>query len=162
MTRTAKNTSATTNVILLILDGFGDNPNAKDNAIAQARTPNLDALRRDCPNTSINASEHYVGLPDGQMGNSEVGHLNIGAGRIVFQDFERINNSIANGQFFKHAALVSCLQNLKANNKALHIFGLLSDGGVHSHIDHILTMLEMAAQQGLYSRVFRWSRHAAN
>jgi 2,3-bisphosphoglycerate-independent phosphoglycerate mutase len=142
-----------TNVVLLILDGFGHNPDTKDNAIAQARTPNLDALKRDFPNTTINASEHYVGLPDGQMGNSEVGHLNIGAGRIVFQDFERINNSIASGEFFKHAALVNCLQNLKANNKALHIFGLLSDGGVHSHIDHILTMLTMAAQQGL-SKVY--------
>ena len=153
MTSLSKNAPATTNVILLILDGFGENPSAKDNAIAQASTPNLDTLKRDCPNTSINASEHYVGLPNGQMGNSEVGHLNIGAGRIVFQDFERINNAIASGDFFKHTALISCLQNLKANNKALHIFGLLSDGGVHSHIDHILTMLQMAAQQGL-SKVY--------
>lgn len=138
-----------TNVILLILDGFGHREAIENNAIAQARTPHLDALKRDFPNTTINASEHYVGLPDGQMGNSEVGHLNIGAGRIVFQDFERINNSIANGEFFQHKALVNCLQNLIANNKALHIFGLLSDGGVHSHIDHILTMLTMAAQLGL-------------
>ena len=141
--------SQITPVILLILDGFGHNEDAADNAIAQASTPNLDALKRQFPNTLINASEHYVGLPDGQMGNSEVGHLNMGAGRIVFQDFERINNSIASGEFFKHAALVEALQNLKANNKALHIFGLLSDGGVHSHIDHILTMLQMAASQGL-------------
>lgn len=142
-----------TPVILLILDGFGHNEDAENNAIAQAHTPNLDALKLAHPNTLINASEHYVGLPDGQMGNSEVGHLNMGAGRIVFQDFERINNSIASGEFFKHAALVTTLQNLKANNKALHIFGLLSDGGVHSHIDHIFTLLEMAAQQGL-SRVY--------
>ena len=142
-----------TPVILLILDGFGHNEDAADNAIAQARTPNLDALKLAYPHTLINASEHYVGLPDGQMGNSEVGHLNMGAGRIVFQDFERINNSIASGEFFKHAALVKALQNLKASNKALHIFGLLSDGGVHSHIDHILTMLTMAAQQGL-SKVY--------
>ena len=138
-----------TNVVLLILDGFGHREAAENNAIAQARTPHLDALKAQFPNTTINASEHYVGLPDGQMGNSEVGHLNIGAGRIVFQDFERINNSIANGEFFQHKALVTALQNLKTNNKALHIFGLLSDGGVHSHIDHILTMLTMAAQQGL-------------
>ena len=138
-----------TPVILLILDGFGYSDVVTDNAVAQANTPNLDALNRKFPHMLINASEHYVGLPDGQMGNSEVGHLNIGAGRIVFQDFERINNSIASGEFFKHAALVKALQNLKANNKALHIFGLLSDGGVHSHIDHILSMLEMAAQQGL-------------
>ena len=138
-----------TNVVLLILDGFGHREAIENNAIAQARTPHLDALKAQFPNTTINASEHYVGLPDGQMGNSEVGHLNIGAGRIVFQDFERINNSIASGEFFQHKALVKCMQNLKANNKALHIFGLLSDGGVHSHIDHILTMLTMAAQQGL-------------
>jgi 2,3-bisphosphoglycerate-independent phosphoglycerate mutase len=143
----------TTPVILLILDGFGHNEDAADNAVAQANTPNLDALNKSYPHTLINASEHYVGLPDGQMGNSEVGHLNMGAGRIVFQDFERINNSIASGEFFKNKALVQALQNLKTNNKALHIFGLLSDGGVHSHIDHILSMLEMAAQQGL-QRVF--------
>ncbi len=143
----------TTPVILLILDGFGHNEQTIDNAIAQANTPNLDALKKSFPHTLINASEHYVGLPDGQMGNSEVGHLNMGAGRIVFQDFERINNSISSGDFFKHAALIKALQNLKANNKALHIFGLLSDGGVHSHIDHILVMLSMAAQQGL-SKVY--------
>ena len=136
-------------VILLILDGFGHSDTVENNAIAQASTPNLDAIKAQFPHMLINASEHYVGLPDGQMGNSEVGHLNIGAGRIVFQDFERINNSISSGEFFKHAELVKALQNLKANNKALHIYGLLSDGGVHSHISHILTMLEMAAQQGL-------------
>ena len=141
------------NVVLLILDGFGHREAIENNAIAQARTPHLDALKQHFPHTLINASEHYVGLPDGQMGNSEVGHLNIGAGRIVFQDFERINNSIANGEFFKHVELVKALQSLKANNKALHIFGLLSDGGVHSHINHILTMLEMAAQQGV-SKVY--------
>ena len=146
-------TNRVTNVVLLILDGFGHREAVNDNAIAQARTPHLDALKQQFPHTLINASEHYVGLPDGQMGNSEVGHLNIGAGRIVFQDFERINNSIANGEFFQHKALVAALKNLKANNKALHIFGLLSDGGVHSHLDHILTMLEMAAQQGL-SKVY--------
>ena len=96
----------------------------------------------------------------------KLGILNIGAGRIVFQDFERINNSIASGEFFKHAALVKALQNLKANNKALHIFGLFSDGGVHSHHDHILAMLEMAAQQGLTKDlcacIFRWPRYSAN
>jgi 2,3-bisphosphoglycerate-independent phosphoglycerate mutase len=143
----------TTPVILLILDGFGHREEIKDNAIAQAHKPNIDALKQSFPHTVINASEQFVGLPDGQMGNSEVGHLNIGAGRVVFQDFERINNSISSGEFFKHADLLKALQVLKANNKALHIFGLLSDGGVHSHIDHILSMLEMAAQQGL-SHVF--------
>ena len=139
----------TTPVCLLILDGFGYREETADNAIALARKPNIDALWNNNPHTLINASEHYVGLPDGQMGNSEVGHLNIGAGRVVFQDFERINNSIANGDFFEHAALKAALLNIKNNNKALHIFGLLSDGGVHSHYSHIFAMLEMAAKLGL-------------
>ena len=143
----------TTPVILLILDGFGYRADSQDNAIALAKTPNLDKYYQEFPHTLINASEHYVGLPDGQMGNSEVGHLNIGAGRVVFQDFERINNSIASGAFFKDAALVKALQQLKASNKALHILGLLSDGGVHSHQEHIHAMLEMAAQQGV-SKVY--------
>ncbi len=143
----------TTPVILLILDGFGYRADSEDNAIALAKTPNLDKFYKDFPHTLINASEHYVGLPDGQMGNSEVGHLNIGAGRIVFQDFERINNSIASGEFFKDAALIKVFQKLKATNKALHILGLLSDGGVHSHQAHIHAMLEMAKQQGL-SKVY--------
>lgn len=142
-----------TPVILLILDGFGHSTVWDNNAVLQANTPNLDAFKRDYPNTLINASEHYVGLPDGQMGNSEVGHLNIGAGRIVFQDFERINNSLSSGAFFNDAPLVNALQQTRANNKALHIYGLLSDGGVHSHISHLLGMLEMAAKQGL-SKVY--------
>lgn len=140
---------STTPVILLILDGFGYREDSQDNAISLANTPHLDALKRDYPNTLINASEHYVGLPDGQMGNSEVGHLNIGAGRVVFQDFERINNSIKTGDFFELPALTQAIETLKATNKALHIFGLLSDGGVHSHQSHIHAMLEMAAKQGL-------------
>lgn len=142
-----------TPVVLLILDGFGHREDATENAVLQARTPHLDSLKKAYPNTLINASEHFVGLPDGQMGNSEVGHLNIGAGRIVFQDFERINNSITTGAFYQDTALVNALQQLKNSNKALHIFGLLSDGGVHSHISHILAMLEMAAKQGL-SKVY--------
>ncbi len=146
-------TLAVTPVCLLILDGFGYREEASNNAIAQARKPNLDALWQAYPHTLINASEHYVGLPDGQMGNSEVGHLNIGAGRVVFQDFERINNSIASGQFFEHAALKAALLKLKETNKALHIFGLLSNGGVHSHQDHIYAMLTMAANLQL-SKVY--------
>ncbi len=138
-----------TPVILLILDGFGYREDSKDNAIALAQTPNLDTLKKNFPNTLINASEHFVGLPDGQMGNSEVGHLNIGAGRIVFQDFERINNSISSGEFFQHPELCKALQTLKARDKALHIFGLLSDGGVHSHQDHIHAMLDFAAKEKL-------------
>jgi len=139
----------TTPVILLILDGFGYRKETQDNAVALAHTPNLDKFYTEFPHTLINASEHYVGLPDGQMGNSEVGHLNIGAGRIVFQDFERINNSILSGDFFKDPALIKAFQHLKTNNKALHILGLLSDGGVHSHQTHFYALLEMAKQQGL-------------
>lgn len=139
-----------TPVILLILDGFGYREDSEDNAIALAKTPNLNALKRDYPNSLINASEHYVGLPDGQMGNSEVGHLNIGAGRVIYQDIERINNSIKTGEFFSLPILTNAIQQLKANGKALHIFGLLSDGGVHSHQDHIHAMLVMAAKQGLH------------
>jgi len=138
-----------TPVILLILDGFGHSTTWDNNAVLQADTPFLDQLKTRFPNGLIHASEHYVGLPDGQMGNSEVGHLNIGAGRIVFQDFERINNSISSGAFFKDPKLVEALQALKVQDKALHIYGLLSDGGVHSHITHLLAMLELAAQQGL-------------
>jgi 2,3-bisphosphoglycerate-independent phosphoglycerate mutase len=143
----------TTPVALLILDGFGYREEMKDNAIAQAKKPNWDALWKNFPHTLINASEHYVGLPDGQMGNSEVGHLNIGAGRIVFQDYERINNSIAGGEFFEHPELKPALLNIKKTGKALHIFGLLSDGGVHSHQNHIHAMIKMAAMQGL-SKVY--------
>lgn len=138
-----------TPVCLLILDGFGYRQDSKNNAIALANTPNLDLLSKTKPNSLINASEHYVGLPSGQMGNSEVGHLNIGAGRVVFQDIERINNSIEDGSFFEHEALTKSLTNLKKTGKALHIVGLLSDGGVHSHQDHIFAMIEMAAKVGL-------------
>ncbi|MDX9950980.1 MAG: 2,3-bisphosphoglycerate-independent phosphoglycerate mutase [Methylophilaceae bacterium] len=138
-----------TPVILLILDGFGYREEAADNAIALARKPNWDNLWATYPHTLINASEHYVGLPDGQMGNSEVGHLNIGAGRVVYQDFERINQSIQSGEFFRLPVLVDAIDRLKASGKALHIFGLLSDGGVHSHQDHIHAMLEMAVKRGL-------------
>ena len=140
-------------VILLILDGFGHSETTEYNAVLQASTPNLDRLKADYPHGLINASEHYVGLPDGQMGNSEVGHLNIGAGRIVFQDFERINNSISSGEFFKLPALVSAMQTLKSSGKALHILGLLSDGGVHSYQPHIHALVAMAKQQGL-SKVY--------
>ncbi len=138
-----------TPVILLILDGFGYREESTDNAIAQARKPNWDKLWATCPHTLINASEHYVGLPDGQMGNSEVGHLNIGAGRVVYQDFERINQSIKSGEFFQIPALVNAIDQLKASGKALHILGLLSNGGVHSHEEHIHAMVEMAVRRGL-------------
>ena len=146
-----------TPVCLLILDGFGYREEITDNAIGQAKKPNWDALWNGFPHSLINASEHYVGLPDGQMGNSEVGHLNIGAGRVVFQDFERINNSINSGEFFQHPVLSPALNRLKQQDKALHVLGLLSDGGVHSHQKHIHAMLDMAAKHGLnkvYVHVF--------
>lgn len=138
-----------TPVALLILDGFGYREEIQDNAIAQAKKPNWDRLWSAYPHTLINASEGHVGLPAGQMGNSEVGHLNIGAGRIVFQEFERINNAISSGEFFAMPMLVNAVETLKKTDKALHIFGLLSDGGVHSHQDHIHAMIEMAARAGL-------------
>lgn len=146
-----------TPVLLLILDGFGYREQTADNAVALANKPNLDALWRDHPHTLINASENFVGLPAGQMGNSEVGHLNIGSGRVVFQDFERINRAIANGDFFADPTLLEAVAKARQADSTLHIFGLLSDGGVHSHQDHIHAMLEMAARNGLqkvYVHVF--------
>jgi len=138
-----------TPVLLLILDGFGYSDDMTDNAIAQAETPNWDRLWKNYPHTLINASESFVGLPQGQMGNSEVGHLNMGAGRVVFQDLERINRAIAEGTFFSNPTLVEAVGKARNTDKALHIFGLLSDGGVHSHQDHIHAMIEMAARAGL-------------
>jgi 2,3-bisphosphoglycerate-independent phosphoglycerate mutase len=138
-----------TPVLLMILDGFGHREQTADNAVALANKPNLDALWQDYPHTLINASESFVGLPAGQMGNSEVGHLNIGSGRVVFQDFERINRAIANGDFFNDSILLEAVNKAKQSGSALHIFGLLSDGGVHSHQDHIHAMIEMAARNKL-------------
>lgn len=135
--------------MLLILDGFGHARKTTDNAIALAHKPNWDNFWHHYPHMLINASEHYVGLPDGQMGNSEVGHLNIGAGRVVYQEFERINLAIANGDFFDNAALMQAVHTAKDNDRALHIFGLLSNGGVHSHEHHMHAMVEMAARAGL-------------
>ncbi len=138
-----------TPVLLVILDGFGHSEDDANNAIAQAKKPNWDRLWREQQHTLINASESFVGLPDGQMGNSEVGHLNIGAGRVVYQEFERINHAILSGSFFENPALLEAVNTAKNTDKALHIFGLLSDGGVHSHQEHIHAMLEMAARNGL-------------
>ena len=139
--------------VLIILDGFGYSTDPKDNAIAMAETPVWDGLWRDKPHTLISGSGHDVGLPDGQMGNSEVGHMNLGAGRVVNQDFTRISKAIDDGSFFSNQALVSLCGELKASGKALHIFGLLSDGGVHSHEDHIHALVKMAFDQGV-SRVY--------
>lgn len=136
-------------VMLCILDGFGYSENDYGNAIKAAKTPYLDKLFEKYPHTLIGASGMDVGLPDGQMGNSEVGHTNIGAGRTVYQELTRITKSIADGDFYENPALLAAMQSAKQNNKALHLMGLLSDGGVHSHINHVTALLEMAAKQGL-------------
>jgi 2,3-bisphosphoglycerate-independent phosphoglycerate mutase len=140
-------------VVLTILDGWGYRPETHGNAIALARKPNYDKLLTAFPNTLIRASERFVGLPDGQMGNSEVGHLNLGAGRIVRMDITRIDAAIADGSFFQDPTLVFAMQLAAQNNRALHLFGLVSDGGVHSHQRHLYALLRMAAQHKL-NRVF--------
>jgi len=134
-------------VALVILDGWGINDSSQDNAVRLARTPRLDALFRDYPSTRLGASGRDVGLPDGQMGNSEVGHLNIGAGRIVYQDLTRISKSIADGDFFTNATLVGALDRLRETGGKLHLMGLLSGGGVHSHNTHLYAMVELARRQ---------------
>ncbi|AEF93032.1 2,3-bisphosphoglycerate-independent phosphoglycerate mutase [Desulfotomaculum nigrificans CO-1-SRB] len=134
---------------LIILDGWGVSENEKGNAIAQAETPNIKKFMANYPYTALECSGLAVGLPEGQMGNSEVGHLNMGAGRVVYQELTRITKSIKDGDFFSNPELVKAAQKAKENNAALHIMGLLSDGGVHSHIKHIFAALRLAARQGL-------------
>ncbi len=136
-------------LLLCIMDGFGINPDDKGNAVKIANTPNLDEIFATYPTTSLEASGMAVGLPDGQMGNSEVGHTNIGAGRIVYQELTRITKSIADGDFFENEALNKAVENCKKNNSALHIMGLVSDGGVHSHNTHIYGIVELAHRKGL-------------
>ena len=133
--------------MLMILDGFGINENEKANAVKLANTPNIDKLMKICPTTKIYTSGLNVGLPDGQMGNSEVGHTNIGAGRIVYQELTRITKSIEDGDFFSNPELVGTIENCKKHNSKLHILGLLSDGGVHSHIRHLFAVLELAKRK---------------
>ena len=133
--------------MLMILDGFGENGNKNGNAVELANTPNIDRLMKIWPTTDIHASELSVGLPEGQMGNSEVGHTNIGAGRIVYQELTKITKSIEDGDFFAIPELVEAIENCKKNNSKLHILGLLSDGGVHSHIRHLYGLLEMAKRR---------------
>ena len=135
-------------LVLMILDGFGIAP-VEGNAIAAAKKPNLDKIFAENPHTQIGASGMDVGLPDGQMGNSEVGHTNIGAGRIVYQELTRITKSAQDGDMDKNPALVKAMENAKNNGKALHLMGLLSDGGVHSHNTHLYALLEMAKRMGL-------------
>lgn len=136
-------------IMLCILDGFGYNEGEYGNAIKEAKTPNLDRYFANYPNTLIGASGMDVGLPDGQMGNSEVGHTNIGAGRIVYQELTRISKSIADGDFFENKALCQAVDTAKNTGKALHLIGLLSDGGVHSHNSHLYALLQLAKQRGL-------------
>lgn len=135
-------------VALIIMDGYGYNPDTYGNAIAAANKPNLDKYMK-CPNTTIGASGLDVGLPDGQMGNSEVGHTNMGAGRIVYQMLVKISKSIKDGDFFENKALCDAMKNCKEKNSALHLMGLLSPGGVHSHMEHLYGLLEMAKKNGL-------------
>ena len=135
--------------VLLIMDGFGLNDRHEANAVYQANTPNIDKLMAECPFVKGNASGLAVGLPDGQMGNSEVGHLNMGAGRIVYQELTRITKAIQDGDFFDNKAFLEAVENCKKNNSTLHLYGLLSDGGVHSHNTHLYALLELAKRQGL-------------
>lgn len=131
------------------MDGYGINPDTFGNAIAAAKKPRLDKFFADCPNTILGASGLCVGLPDGQMGNSEVGHTNMGAGRIVYQMLVKISKSIKDGDFFENKALLKAMENAKKNNSTLHVMGLLSPGGVHSHIEHLYGVLEMAKKHNL-------------
>ena len=138
---------------LIIMDGFGLREDTMGNAIANAHTPNLDKIFATCPGCQLSASGLDVGLPDGQMGNSEVGHTNIGAGRVVFQDLPRISKAITDGDFFQNEAYKKAMEDCRERGTALHLMGLLSDGGVHSHITHLFALLKMAKEQGL-SKVY--------
>ena len=139
--------------VLMILDGYGLNDKCEANAVCEAKTPVMDQLMSQCPFVKGNASGLAVGLPDGQMGNSEVGHLNMGAGRIVYQELTRISKEIEDGDFFKNEALLKAVENAKKNDSAIHFMGLLSEGGVHSHITHLYGLLELAKREGL-SKVY--------
>ena len=134
---------------LIIMDGFGTGAQSAGNAIANAPTPNLDRIFAECPGCRLSASGLDVGLPEGQMGNSEVGHTNIGAGRVVFQDLPHISRDIQSGEFFKNTAYTEAMENCREWGSALHLMGLLSDGGVHSHITHLFALLQMAREQGI-------------
>ncbi|MFV0529682.1 MAG: 2,3-bisphosphoglycerate-independent phosphoglycerate mutase [Lachnospiraceae bacterium] len=139
--------------VLMILDGFGLNDNCEANAVCEGKTPVIDQLMSQCPFVKGEASGLAVGLPEGQMGNSEVGHLNMGAGRIVYQELTRITKSIQDGDFFENPALVTAFEKAKQQDTAVHLMGLLSDGGVHSHNTHLYALLEMAKKQGV-SKVY--------
>lgn len=136
-------------VLLAILDGWGLMPDSESNSVSLAATPNMDQWMKNCPFTTLTAHNGMVGLPEGQMGNSEVGHLNIGAGRIVYQDYTRINLAVESGELAANPALNTVMDQVGADGRTLHFFGLLSDGGVHSHINHLVALLEMAKQKNL-------------
>ncbi len=139
----------TKRVLLCIMDGWGISSDSPKDATKTAKTPNLDKFYKEEPNIQIFADGEHVGLPDGQMGNSEVGHLNIGAGRIVYQELTKINKEIKDGSFFKNEKFLNAVKHIKENNSSLHLYGLVSTGGVHSSLDHILALIEFAKQQGL-------------
>ncbi|WP_312940286.1 2,3-bisphosphoglycerate-independent phosphoglycerate mutase [Oscillibacter sp.] len=134
---------------LIIMDGYGLSDSQRGNAVRAAKTPNLDQFFKEFPHTTLSASGLDVGLPVGQMGNSEVGHTNIGGGRVVFQDLPRLNNAVADGSFFENPAYLHAMNACIEKGTALHLMGLLSDGGVHSHIDHLFALLKLAKDQGL-------------
>src|SRR4051812_5167896 len=136
-------------LVLTILDGWGFAPPSKANAISLARKPNYDKFLAEYPNTLIHTSGRFVGLPTGQMGNSEVGHLNMGAGRVVYMDITKIDLMIENGEFFTNQVLVDAMKKAALGERRLHLFGLLSDGGVHSHQNHLYALLRMAKQNGV-------------
>ena len=138
-----------TPVALIILDGFGLREERFGNAVAQASTPNFDILWNEYPHSTLTACGEAVGLPEGQMGNSEVGHLNIGAGRIVYQSLTRINKSIKDGDFMTNPALLGAIEHVKQQGSSLHLMGLLSDGGVHSHYEHLFALLRLAKMNGI-------------
>lgn len=135
--------------MLIILDGFGINESEVGNAVKLAKTPTLDELYKTSAHTKIYASEEYVGLPHGQMGNSEVGHLNIGAGRVIYQNLTKITESIKSGEFFKNPEFKRAIDNVKKNNSSLHLIGLVSKGGVHSHLDHLKALIELMNKEGI-------------
>ena len=141
-------------VLLCVLDGVGISDKKEGNAFFNAKTPNIDDLMNIYPNKAINASGNYVGLPKMQMGNSEVGHLTIGAGRIIYQSLELINKSIEDKSFYENKSLINAINKAKENNSKLHILGLLSDGGVHSHINHIKAVLNLCKKENFNNVYF--------
>ncbi|MEI9934202.1 MAG: hypothetical protein WDM71_04990 [Ferruginibacter sp.] len=150
-------------VILIIMDGWGLGKVKSSDAIQNANVPFVSSLYSKYPNATLVACGEEVGLPDGQMGNSEVGHLNIGAGRIVYQELERINVAIRNGEFQKNKILLDSIRYAKENNKSLHLLGLVSDGGVHSHINHLKALVSLCKNRRvgkcIDSCIYRWKRY---